>query len=98
MFYSYLSSCVDSLLIKSSTVINANQDSLFHQLKQINFINKRNLRETKVEWQNYHTAVKKAQKTIKLRTEEITSIRDEMVSELKKWEETKKLLYRTRES
>ena len=86
---------VDSLLKIVFIEANSKKDSL---LKKINNLTRRDLKVSKIEWKNYHSEVKIAQKTLKNRTEAVSEINDEIVLELIKWKKTKEKLISTSDS
>ncbi|MCF6224591.1 MAG: mechanosensitive ion channel [Flavobacteriaceae bacterium] len=86
---------VDSLLSATTSEINIKRDSL---IKSLELKNRRLLKVDKVTWENYRSKIKSYQKTIKDRTENITEINDEIISELKKWEQTKEQFTSSNES
>ena len=86
---------VDSLLNFASEKINNNKDSL---LKQIDHLNRRDLKVYKIEWEKYHSKIKEAQNILKDRTEEVSTINDEVNLALNKWIKTKEKLTETNKS
>ena len=86
---------VDSLLKIVFIETNRKKDSL---LEKINDLTRRDLKVSKIEWKNYHSEVKIAQKILKKRTEEVSEINDEINLELIKWKKTKEKLISTSDS
>jgi len=80
---------IDSLLTILNIDVKNKRDSLFIELEGIT---RRNLKLRKVEWLNYRTRLKNHQDVLKSRTENITDINEELVSEIEKWENTKQKL------
>ncbi len=86
---------VDSLLNIVLIETISKKDSL---LKNINVLNRRDLKISKIEWENYYSEIKTAQKTLKNRTEQVSEINNEISLELIKWKETKEKLISTSDS
>ena len=86
---------VDSFLKIVFIETNRKKDSL---LEKINDLTRRDLKVSKIEWKNYHSEVKIAQKILKKRTEEVSEINDEINLELIKWKKTKEKLISTSDS
>jgi len=86
---------VDSLLNITSIDLSNKKDSL---LSQFDDITRRVLKVRKVEWETYRKYLKDGQKVLKSRTEDISKISDDLVKEIKKWEQTKKNLISNNES
>jgi len=86
---------VDSLLNITSIALSNKKDSL---LSEFDDITRRVLKVRKVEWETYRKYLKDGQKVLKSRTEDISKISDELVNEIKKWEQTKITLISNNES
>jgi small-conductance mechanosensitive channel len=80
---------VDSLLNLVSVEIIERRDSLIPQLENST---RRFLKARKVEWDNYRTILKDHQEILKNRTEEVSQIANDLFKEIKKWEQTKKVI------
>ena len=80
---------VDSILKNIYVTVNLKKDSLLSQLRNLN---RRELETRKIEWNNYFSILKKYQRLLKERTEDVSKINDELVEEISKWEETKESL------
>ncbi|MCK5816140.1 MAG: mechanosensitive ion channel [Flavobacteriaceae bacterium] len=80
---------VDSLLTIADSTIKYKRDSL---LKNIEKINKRDLRVHQVQWLHHRAELKKYQEIINKRTIKISSINEELLLEIKKWTKTKENL------
>jgi len=86
---------VDSLInVVFINMINK-KDSL---LKEVDNLSRRDLKVNKIEWENYHSEIKIAQKILKNRTKEVVEINDEIGLELIKWKKTKEKLVSSSES
>ncbi len=77
---------VDSLINDTSIVIKSEKDSLDTLLDTMT---SRELKVEKVEWNSYHSQLKSYQNVLNNRIEDITDISDDVIDEIKKWEETK---------
>jgi len=86
---------VDSLLKITSVEITNKRDSL---LPEINEMTRRVLKVTKVEWKNYRSILKSYQDILNTRSKDISDITDDLIKEIKKWEQTKKKLIENSES
>lgn len=80
---------IDSLLVITSEEINTKKDSLYKQLKEIA---SRDLKVKKVSWLNHQTRLKEYQDVLKIRTDDVSKINDELLNEINKWEKTKEKL------
>ena len=74
---------VDSLINKTAVEINRKKDTL---LPQIEYLNQRLLKVTKAEWNTYQDKLKKYQRTLTDRSEEISKISDELTKDINTWE------------
>jgi len=88
-------SVVDSLLAITTTEVNNKKDSLYTQLKEID---RRELKVKKAAWLNYRTRLKGYQDMLKSRTDDVSNINDEIVTEVVKWKKTKEKLVNNSES
>ena len=88
-------SVVDSLLVITTAEVNNKKDSLYTQLKEIN---RRELKVKKAAWLNYRTRLKGYQDMLKSRTDDVSNINDEIVTEVVKWKKTKEKLVNNSES
>jgi len=86
---------VDSLLDRTEFEINKKKDSL---LLHINTLNDRQLKSKKVAWTNYKSVLKDYHEILKNRIEDISIITEELLTEKKRWEQTKNKLVREAES
>ena len=86
---------VDSLLNKVAFEIGNKKDSL---LVHINILNNRQLKSRKVAWANYKSTLKNYQEVLKKRIEDIGDITEELLTEKKRWKQTKKNLISNAES
>jgi len=77
---------IDSFLNEASIEVNIRKDSL---IKSLDASSSRKLIVDKVFWENNRSKVKILQNILKDRTEDVIEINDEILSELKKWEQTK---------
>jgi potassium-dependent mechanosensitive channel len=86
---------VDSLLKIASNEAKNKKDTL---ISQLNGMTRRVLKVRKVEWDNYRTRLKGYQNLLKDRTEKVSDITDELLKEIKRWEQTKKNITSNSES
>ncbi len=80
---------IDSALTPLELIIVGKRDSL---LMELGTISRKKLQIREVEWGKYRSLIKKYQKTIGDRTEEINLINDELVGEIRKWTLTKETI------
>ena len=80
---------VDSILFHAATSFSVQRDSLVLELENITR-NKLRLRE--VEWRKYRSLLKDNQDVLNSRTEELSLISDELITEIEKWKLTKESL------
>ena len=88
-------SLVDSTLQSIVSVIHDRKDSLIPLLKKMN---KRELSALNIEWSGYKSELKDYQSITNERSEEVGKINDELVKEIKRWEETKEELKKNSKS
>ncbi len=86
---------VDSLLLSAVADMEVKRDSLFSEFEDIT---RRKLRVRKVEWEKYRSLLKEYQAVLNGRTEEVSLINDELIEEIKKWQQTKEILISNSES
>ena len=86
---------VDSLLNIASVQINNKKDTL---MSEFDGMTRRVLKVRKVEWRNYRSNLKSYQDILNTRSKDISDITDDLIKEIKKWEQTKEKLINNSES
>ena len=86
---------VDSILNNTYKDIILKKDSLLIVLDKMN---RRELKASLIEWNNYRSQIKEYQKILKTRAGVISEINDEIVKESEKWRQTKKELSKISDS